>query len=300
VELFLDAARRVKPDYEPDDLEGIARICRLVEGLPLSLLLASSWVNEYTTQEIAEQIERSLDFLSVEWADLPERQRSLRATFEYSWKLLSPGEQQTLMKLAVLRNPFSAQAAWHVAGARQQVLHTLVGKCLLGNTAEGSFQMHDLVRQYSEKELALSQDGQESTTRQKHSEYFLEQVGGWSLLFKGPGQSTALIQADRQIEEARSAWEWAAQRQNMERLRSALEGLLLYYFLRYRFQEGEQACQAALEGVSTAPAGGERLNLEGWLLAWQVHFSRLLGQPEHARMLTLQSLERLSQAEVAG
>ena len=89
VELFLDAARRVKPGYQPRDLDGVARICRLVEGVPLSLLLASSWVGDYTPQEIAEQIERSLDFLAVEWADLPKRQRSLRATYEYSWDLLT-------------------------------------------------------------------------------------------------------------------------------------------------------------------------------------------------------------------
>jgi len=46
--------------------------------MPLSLLLASSWVTEFSAQEIAEQIEHNLDFLAVEWADLPERQRSLR------------------------------------------------------------------------------------------------------------------------------------------------------------------------------------------------------------------------------
>ena len=178
VELFLEAARRVKPGYTPDSLENIADICRLVEGIPLSLLLASTWVTEFSTQDIAEQISRSLDFLTVEWADLPERQRSLRATFDYSWKLLSPREQELLMNLAVFRNPFSSRDAHQVVGAGVQQLHALVGKSLLGSTADGHYQMHDLVRQYSLEKQTQASVGLESQARQQHSDYFME-TGSW-------------------------------------------------------------------------------------------------------------------------
>ena len=285
VELFLDAARRVMPSYEPDNLDEIARICRLVEGMPLSLLLASSWVAEFSAHEIAEQIEHSLDFLAVEWADLPERQRSLRATFEYSWNLLSMAEQQGLMNIAVFRNPFTTQAAHQVAGASPQLLHALVGKSLLGSTTEGKYQMHDLVHQYSLEKLTLAQDAQERTVRQQHCDYFLERVAGWAKVFKSAQQLVLLSQADKEIDDVKAAWQWATQQKNLEQLSSASEGLLLYYFLRYRFQEGERACQVALEGVKSASVGGERLNLEGWLLAWQVHFNRLMGKAELARQI---------------
>jgi predicted ATPase len=70
VELFLEAARRVKPGYTPSTLEDVSHICRLVEGMPLSLLLASTWVTDFSAREIATQISYSLDFLSMEWADL--------------------------------------------------------------------------------------------------------------------------------------------------------------------------------------------------------------------------------------
>ena len=300
VELFLDAARRVKPGYQPKDLNGIARICRLVEGVPLSLLLASSWVSDYTPQEIGQQIERSLDFLSVEWADLPKRQRSLRATYEYSWDLLNPSEQEALMDLAVFRNPFSTQAAQKVASASPQLLRALVGKSLLGSTDEGLFQMHDVVHQYSAEKLSLSPSGHEKIVHQKHCDYFLERAAGWSKVLKGPKQADQLVQADTEIEDVKIAWEWAAQQADLEQLWRALEGLFLYYFLRYRFQEGEQACMVAMEGIQNAPMGGARLNLEGWLLAWQVHFNRLMGKAEQARQLAEKSQQRLSQAEVAG
>ncbi len=243
VALFLEAARRVKPGYLPEDLEGIAQICRVVEGMPLSLILAASWVGEYPTREIAEQIERSLDFLSVEWADLPARQRSLRATFEYSWDLLSLPEKQVLMKLSVFRNAFSAQAAFEVADATPKVLHALVGKSLLGSTSEGQYQMHDLVRQYSQEKLTLAEDGLERATRQTHSEYFLRIATGWSSLFKGPGQIAMLAQADKQINDVRAAWDWACQQAEIDPLTNGLEGLCLYYELSARFKEGQSACQ---------------------------------------------------------
>jgi predicted ATPase/DNA-binding SARP family transcriptional activator len=300
VKLFLEAARRVRPGYTTDSIEGVASICRLVDGMPLSLLLASTWVSDYSAQEIAAQISRSLDFLTVEWADLPERQRSLRATFEYSWDLLSPREQGLLMSLAVFRNPFSTQAAYQVAGASAQVLHALVGKSLLGSTAEGCYQMHDLVRQYSADKLAHAPNGQECTVRQEHSDYFLQRAADWSTSFKSSHQSVMLAEADKEIDDVQSAWEWASQQADLERLSQSLEGVLVYYSLRYRYQEGEHACQVAIEGMKNAPVGGERLNLEGWMLAWQANFYRLLGKMELARQSADRSLEKLMQAEAAG
>ena len=300
VNLFMRAARRVEPGYMPSNLEGVARICQLVEGMPLSVMLASSWVADFSAQDIADQIEHSLDFLSVEWADLPERQRSLRATFEYSWDLLNSREQQVLMNLSVFRNPFTSQAASRLADATPQLLHALVGKSLLGSSVEGQYQMHDVVHQYSAEKLTLSPYAHEKTACQKHSDYFQEWVAGWSKVFKGPGQSTTLIQADKQIDDVKAAWEWAAQQADQEQLWRASEGLFLYYFLRYRFQEGEQACQVAMRGIQNTPVGGERLNLEGWLLAWQAHFNRLLGKVELARQIAEESLERLNQAESDG
>jgi DNA-binding SARP family transcriptional activator/predicted ATPase len=300
VEMFLEAARRVKPGYMPDNLDDVASICRLVEGMPLSLLLASTWVSDYPIQEIVAQISRSLDFLSVEWADLPERQRSLRATFEYSWNLLSPCEQQVLMKLSVFRLPFTARAAAQVASASAQLLHTLVGKSLLGSTTEGQYQMHDLVRQYSAEKLAHASDGQECTARQQHCEYFLERAAGWSTTFKGAQKSVMLAQADKMIDDVQAAWEWAAGHADVERLSRALEGILMHYNLRYRYTEGEHACQLALQALASMEVTGERLGLEGWLLAWQARFCREVGKVEPTRQLLHASQEKLSQAEAAG
>jgi hypothetical protein len=86
----------------------------------------------------------------------------------------------------------------------------------------------------------------------------------------------------------------------MECLSCALEGLMLYFSLRYRFQEGEHACQVAIESMKNSPPGGERLSLEGWLLVWQASFSRLLGKVELARQVLDVGKKKLSEAEKAG
>jgi DNA-binding SARP family transcriptional activator/predicted ATPase len=300
VELFLEVARRVKPGYTPESLEDVAQICRILEGMPLSILLASTWVTDFSAQELARQINRSLDFLTVEWADLPERQRSLRATFEYSWKLLNPAEQAVLMGLSVFRNPFNLEAAQQVAGASPRLLHTLVGKCLLWSIAEGKYYMHDLVHQYSAEKQTQAPAGIERLARQQHSDYFMEQAASWSKVFKGPQQMTLLEEADKVIDDVQAAWEWAAQQAEAERLWRASEGLLMYHILRYRFQDGEHACRVAIDGLKNIPVGGESLNLEGCLLAWQANFYRLLGKVELAMQSADKSLEKLMQAQAAG
>jgi predicted ATPase/tetratricopeptide (TPR) repeat protein len=300
VELFLDAARRVKPGYEPGDMQGIVRICQLVEGMPLSLLLASSWVEEYSEQEIAEQIEASLDFLSVEWLDLPNRQRSLRATFEYSWNMINEAEQQCLMDLSVFKTPFTSQAAMQVVGVSPRVLHSLMGKSLLEVAADGLFKMHDIVHQYSADKLAASPESQARETHEAHARYFLKQGAGWGDSLKSPGQVTTLIQADRIVEDVKTAWDWVARQADIGRLFEATEGIMLYFTLRYRFPEGMHACQVALDGISNNEVGGEGLNQQGLLLAWQASFHQALGELEKSRQAVDESCEKILQAQAAG
>jgi DNA-binding SARP family transcriptional activator/predicted ATPase len=300
VKLFIEMGRLVKPGYMPDNLDSVAEICRLLEGIPLSVVLASSWLDMLSTEEIAVEIGKSLDFLSTKWNDVPERQQSLRATFEYSWNLLNTDEQIVLMKLAVFLNPFTIQAAFEVAGASLQILHELVGKSLLVSRLDGSYQMHDIVRQYSLQKLHMSAEGLEIATRQKHGEYFIHQIASWSKVFKGAQQSTLLNEADKVAEDVIAAWEWAAKKATLKQISLASEGLLLYYFLRYRFHEGAYACKLALENIRLSPMSAGRTGLEGWILIWQASFNRQLGNMDIARDLVKNSLELLLQAQADG
>src|SRR5262249_21662763 len=133
VQLFLQSARRVQPEFElaRDDLTYLTRICRLVDGMPLGIELAAAWVEMLSLAEIAREIQQSLDFLATELRNVPERQRSLRAVFDYAWQRLNSAEQAVLPALALFRGGFTRAAAEQVTGATLRILATLANKSLL-------------------------------------------------------------------------------------------------------------------------------------------------------------------------
>ena len=116
--LFMARARRLQPTFAPgaDEQNAIVRICRLVAGMPLGILLAASWIPLLSPQTIADEITRNLDFLEAELRDLPERHHSLRAVFTQSWQQLADMERTVFMRLAVFRRGSRArqQKVWRV------------------------------------------------------------------------------------------------------------------------------------------------------------------------------------------
>jgi predicted ATPase len=153
--LFLQSARRVKASVEltQDTLPALNSICRMVSGMPLGILLAASWINALTVAEIAHEIEQSFEFLEGDWRDLPERQRSLGAVFQHSWILLTEEERSAMRCFSMFRGSFTREAAQIVAEASLKILISLVNKSLLSRDENGRFDIHELLRQYSEKQL---------------------------------------------------------------------------------------------------------------------------------------------------
>ncbi|HEV2237285.1 MAG TPA: helix-turn-helix domain-containing protein [Ktedonobacterales bacterium] len=159
VRLFVQSARRVQPDFAlQDNAPDILRICQVVEGMPLALELAATWVRLLPCSQIVEQLAKSLDFLASPLRDVPERHRSLRAVFDHSWKLLSPTEQTALAKLSVFIGAFDREAAEEVGGASLPVLASLADKSLLQSDGRGGFGLHELLRRYAADQLASQTD----------------------------------------------------------------------------------------------------------------------------------------------
>ena len=159
-------------------------ICRLVEGMPLAILLAASWVEVLAPGEIAAQVRQGLDILAADMADLPERQRSMRAAFDFSWRLLSEREQQAFARLSVFRGGFTAEAAQAVAGADLRTLRALVRKSLVASTTDRAglgdrrglharYDVHELLRQYGAARLAEA-PGAAEEAGDRHCVYYAE------------------------------------------------------------------------------------------------------------------------------
>jgi predicted ATPase len=159
IRLFVQSARRVRADFKVSEekLPLLLRICDLVQGIPLGIELAAAWVEMLPLKTIAAEIERCADFLAYDWRDAPERQRSMRAVFAWSWNLLNDAERQTLRGLSVFRRGCTLDAAQAVVNASLPVLTSLVHKSLLrwswGQGEVGRYEIHELLRQFAAEQL---------------------------------------------------------------------------------------------------------------------------------------------------
>jgi predicted ATPase len=217
-EFFLHAAQRARTNFTIThaDYAAVARITQLVGGMPLGLELAASWVNVLAPDEIAAEIEQGLDFLESSMQDVPERQRSMRAVFDYSWKLMSAREQAIFPKLSVFRGGFAREAAKKVIGVSPRDLMGLVNKSLIQRSLDGRFDLHPLLRQYAIEildELDICH-----AVHDAHCAYFAAALQdlGESMIDRRQQQALSVLDAD--IDNAWAAWEWAVEHRQVERI----------------------------------------------------------------------------------
>ncbi|TAH54066.1 MAG: hypothetical protein EYC68_00975 [Chloroflexota bacterium] len=249
--LFMQRARRTRAGFALDAPEraSVVRLCRLVEGMPLALELAATWVKTLTVAEIVAEIERNLDFLGASLRDLPERHRSVRAVFDSSWQMLPSEEQRVLAKLSALHGDFQREAAEQIADASLSLLSALVTKSLVRRTLAGRYDLHELVRQYAVNRLSENAM-QEAATRAQHSRYYLALAQKSESDLFGPRQVQAVAALNAEIENVRAAWQWAA-RHDTVALRAPTRALYWHYDLRNLPREGAALFELA---IANAPA----------------------------------------------
>ncbi len=191
-----------------ETLPAVARICRLVDGMPLALELAASWLRVLPAGDVAREIEAGTDRLEAPARDVSERHRSVRAVFDHSWSLLRGREQEVLRLLSVFRGGFTRAAASVVAGATLPVLARLVDTSLLSVSLEGRYNRHPLLAQYTREKLAEHPQEQKEA-EQKHGSNYLGLVREhephlWTLERKG-----AIRAFLEELANVRAAWDWA-------------------------------------------------------------------------------------------
>lgn len=295
VALFLQAAHRVLPGYQPSSstLAAIVTICQHVQGMPLALELAAAWMSVLRPDEIANAIDQDLDFLASEAQDLPLRLRSMRAVFATSWRLLMPDEQAVFQQLAIFRGGFTRTAAQLVAKASLPMLMRLAHKSFLGKTTDDRFVIHELIRQYG-VEILIGSVEIADAVRNRHSAYYTQQLAQWAVELKGARQQSALTEMEVESSNLRAAWEWAVIQERVDLIAQAVDGLSLFYRWRNRYQEGETACRTAYAMLCSVPITGE-LTLPTLLkvTTWLGVFCQEMGDPKHSRQLLEEALRRL-------
>ena len=260
VALFVQSARRVQAsfDLQEGDRSCVARICQIVEGMPLGIELAAAWAGLLSCSEIALEIERNLDFLRVSMRDLPERHRSLRATLDYSWNLLSPEEKAILSRLAVFRGSFRREAAEEICGASLMILSSLKDKSLLRRTDQGRYDLHDLIQQYAALKLAEDTCGDEAV-KDQHAFYYVQQLSEWEKALKSARQVETFTEMAHEIDNLRQAWQRMVTccelncKENFlftsSLFHTSLFSLSLFYEMRCRNWEAINLFRDSLEGL---------------------------------------------------
>jgi predicted ATPase len=106
MQLFMTHAKRIRSGFvmSSADITAAGHICQLTQGMPLAIELAASWLHAFSPQEIAQEIQRDLDFLHSSNENVPARHRSLRAVFDASWALLSEEERSVFQRLSIFKN----------------------------------------------------------------------------------------------------------------------------------------------------------------------------------------------------
>ena len=301
VQLFVQSATRVYPAFKLDEdtEENVARIVRLVEGIPLGIELAAAWVRALSPADIAEEIERSRDFLATTSPDVPRRHQSLRAVFANSWNLLAEQERDVVRRLALFRGSFSREAAQWVAEASLPLLLTLTDKSLIRRTVSGRYEMLETLRQYAAEQLDEA-PAVRSETRGRHSAYYTELLHRYEEDLRGGRQKEALATLEADNENVREAWCHAVQAGLEHDVARGLRGLFHFYEIRGRLQEGLELFNQALALFTGEPLSPERKSLRGTVLLRRGWFSYRLGRFEEAQRDLKESLALFRRLDVPG
>ncbi len=254
VELFQRRAEQVDRHFSLSDanVAPVARICRLVEGMPLAIELAAASAASRSCDQIERQIERNIDVLTTSLRNVPDRQRSIRATFEHSWNLLSDQERTVFKKLSVFRGGFRARAAEAVVGASVPTLSALVGKSLLVRASDGRYHVHELLRQYAAEKLHEDRE-QQAEARARHADHYAAFLEAQEPALKGAHQREAVNAIRAEIDNVRAGWHWAVDRLTrglgdgaaMDVVGRSLEALYVFYRMQGWYQEGTQTFAGA-------------------------------------------------------
>lgn len=239
VQLFLQTAHHIDPTFKlrPEDEPYLRRICQLLHGMPLAIELAASWLKMLTCQEIAQEIESNLDFLVTPMQDVPQRHQSLRAVFDHSWDLLTPQERLGIARLSIFRGGFQREAAGQIGAVGLPMLARLMDKSLIRKGAlPGRYEIHELLRQYAAEKLSHFPN-EPTRTGQAHCHYYLQFVNHQTPRLKGAQQKEALVDIRQEIENIRTAWQWAVEQADEQAINLAFEPLIQFQVMNSRFQD---------------------------------------------------------------
>jgi predicted ATPase/class 3 adenylate cyclase len=256
VRLFIERAKAAKPDFEVtnESAPAVAEICVRLDGLPLAIELAAARIKLLTPSAMLHRLGSRLKLLRGGSRDLPERQRTLRGTIEWSFALLEAGEQLLFARLAVFSGGRTLEAIEAVCEAEGDLpmealegVSSLLDKSLLrqeeGPEGEPRFVMLETIHEFARERLQASGEGEE--VRRVHAEYFLGLAEGAEPELRGAEQLACLERLEAEHDNMRAALTWSLENEPETALRLA-GALARFWEMRSDISEGSRWLEAAL------------------------------------------------------
>lgn len=252
--LFLERARQLKPDFNPntEDVLAIARLCELVDGTPLALELAAAWVRGLSMPDIVKEIERNLDILTTSQLDMPQRHRSMRAVLDHFWHLLSVEEQIIFQKQAVFRGGFTRDAFQEITGANLAMLSRFVDKSAIRFGEDGRYRRHFLMAQYARLRLR-EKPALERKTRERHARHFSIFVKQLEAELLGGQPQKALPPLLADLDNIRITWDWAVEHQDASIINDMSDSIMQAFDLTGLYRDGLEMAKSAFESLASLP-----------------------------------------------
>ena len=261
VKLFLQSARQGQHNYVPsrDDLAAIAEICRRVGSMPLAIVLVAAWLPVLSPADMLAELGQRHDLLQVESADIPERQRSIRAIVTVAWEQLARPARDAFARLSVFRGGFTREAAEQVAGASVPILKQLVDKSLLHYTlATRRYDMHEVLRQYADQYL----DGEREAIQLAHAHYYVALAEEAEQTLFSRAQVSWLRRLEAEHDNFRAVLQWTLERQHRVVALRLGGALAEFWDARGHLLEGTRWLEAALShGDQALHQAGETAQL---------------------------------------
>lgn len=289
VQLFAERARSIRPDFELTDevAHVVAEICRRVDGLPLAVELAAARVRVLSPGELLARLDSRLTELRGGARDLPERQRTLRATIDWSHDLLDAAEQRLFARLAVFAGGWTREAAEAICAGDLEIavldgLESLVDKSLVSLMADDDgarrFAMLETIREYGLERLEAAGDA--PRIRSLHAGFYRDLAESAEPHLTGPDAPNWLARVTAEIPNLRAALRWALDSGEPSDLAAGLRtagALWRFWQLQGSLREAAEWFEQLLadpRGEALGAARAKALRGAGGIAYWQNDMAR--------------------------
>ncbi len=276
VQLFLDRARVVRPDFELTDhnAAAVAEICRRLDGLPLAIELAAARLRLFSPEVLRDRLGDRLGLLRSGPRDLPERQQTLRAAMDWSYELLEPGEQRLFELMAVFAEAdiaaveAVAELLGEVDGVALDVLDGLAGlveKSLLRQVdvpgGEPRVTMLETIREFAADRLGQRPD-LASRARRCHATWYADLARRRRADLVGSGREDALAALGADAGNLHRAWACWVEAGDLEQLNALAAALLILNDAHGWYLDTVKLASDMLAVLEAAPSSADAVNQE--------------------------------------